>query len=140
MTDYLDIGVVRIQSGGTQKDRFVGLAQAVPYEAIQDRVAAQGRSILWLVLLLSGVAAGLASVFSLVLTRPLKRITQTIRRLGRDEAGAELPLPLRDHSEIGVLARSFHTMVEQARERRRELQQSETLVLHDHDPLIVQDR
>lgn len=58
---------VRFRVGMTGSQCYVGLAQAVPYEAIQDTVKVQGKSILWLVLTLTGVtaflAAGLASGF-----------------------------------------------------------------------------
>ena len=108
------------------EQHYVGLAQAVSYEGIQDAVKAQGQSIFWLVLLLSGAAAVLASFFSLILTRPLKRIIDTTERLGRGEMEGELPV--RDRSEIGVLARSFHAMVQQARQRRIQLQQNEARI------------
>src|SRR5262249_48478642 len=104
------------------------LAQLVSYEAIQARAHPQGKSILWLVLLLSGLAAVLASAFSLVLTLPLKRIIKTVEQLGRGESVDAGSLPLRDRSEIGVLARSLQTAVQQARVRRHELQQSEARI------------
>src|SRR5439155_5422809 len=98
------------------------------YEALQARAPVQGRSILWLVLLLSGLAAVLAAAFSLVLTRPLKRIIKAVAQLGRGESVDEGSLPLRDRSEIGVLARSLKATLQQARARRHELQQSEARI------------
>ena len=121
---------VCIESNSLDKThkRYLGLAQAVSYEAIQDAASIQQKFILWLVLGLSGAAALLASGFARVLTRPLKRITDTVERLGRGESEVEGALPLRDRSEIGVLARSFSAMVQQSRARRVELQQNEARI------------
>ena len=115
--------VVKIQYGLQKKDPYLHLAQAIPYEGIQEAVAAEGRSIRWVVVGLSAAAAVLASLFSLVLVRPLRRIIKATRRLARGDF--QVSLPVSHRGEIGVLANAFQDMVEQIRNRGEALRESE---------------
>jgi signal transduction histidine kinase/CheY-like chemotaxis protein/HAMP domain-containing protein len=110
----------------TPEKMFFNLVRVASYETIQSGIDTQRNFILWLVLGLSAGAAVLASLFSLVLTRPLKRITEATEKFGRGEDyGA---LPVRDRGEIGVLARSFQTMIEQANKHTSELRDREARI------------
>jgi PAS domain S-box-containing protein len=111
-----------IQYDPFHPDRFLVLAQLGSYEAMKAGVEAERASIIWLVLALSAGAAGLAALCSLVITRPLKRIIKATEGFARGEF--DVSLPVKDHTEIGVLARSFGHMVEQVRRRDEELRQS----------------
>jgi PAS domain S-box-containing protein len=115
--------VLRVRIDPMNEDRFLGLAVAEPYESIDAGVYAEFSSIIWLVVILCAAAALLAGLFSLVITRPLKRITEAAKRFGRGEYDAALPV--KNRSEIGVLARAFQHMVEQVNARTQDLQKSE---------------
>jgi PAS domain S-box-containing protein len=106
--------------------KFLGLALASSYEGMNAEVDAERGSILTLVLGLSAAGAGLASLFALVLTRPLKRITQATKGFASGEY--DVSLPVSDRSEIGVLARSFRHMIDQVRERDKDLRRSEARI------------
>ncbi len=70
-----------------------------------------------------GLGAGLLSVmFSMVITRPLRRITEATDRIARGDYGAALPV--RDRGELGALARTFAHMIDQVRRREDELRRS----------------
>ncbi|HEV3443915.1 MAG TPA: histidine kinase dimerization/phospho-acceptor domain-containing protein, partial [Gemmataceae bacterium] len=115
------------------KEKYFGLASAISYESIEDDVKAEARPVRLLVMGLSAGAALLAGLFSLLITRPLKRITRATRGFTRGEFNASLPL--RDRGEIGILARAFKDMIEQVRARGRELQQ-----INEHLEQRVQER
>ncbi|MCG8350281.1 MAG: ATP-binding protein [Chloroflexales bacterium] len=70
------------------------------------------RSIIWIVVVGSGLAGGVALVVALFvsgqLTRPLRLLTQAAQRLATGER--QQPLPINDRGELGDLARAFNTM------------------------------
>src|SRR5207249_3493500 len=76
-----------------------------------------------------------ASLFSLLLTQPIKRITDATKKLAGGEFGVSLPV--RDRSEIGSLARSFQGMVEQVRKRDEELREREARLRKANEELEV---
>jgi PAS domain S-box-containing protein len=114
---------VRIQYDTFDPDRFLGLARVGSYEEMQADIESERGSIIGLILLLSGGAAGLGALFSLVLTRPLNRIIRATDKVAQGQL--DVSLPVKDKGEIGVLARSFQHMVEQVRLRGQEVQESE---------------
>jgi PAS domain S-box-containing protein len=68
----------------------------------------------------------LAMLFSLLLTRPLKKIIASTERVAGGDF--QVQLPVNDQGEIGVLARSFEQMVRQVQERNLALQDRETRI------------
>lgn len=76
-----------------------------------------------------GVAALLATLAVIVTLRPLRRLPQIVRRLGRGEWGAEIavqPKPERD-DEVARLSREFNRMSQALEQRERELIRGERL-------------
>jgi PAS domain S-box-containing protein len=102
--------------------RFYGLAMAVGLEEIRADVGAATWTTWITVLALSGAAAGVAWLFSRMLTRPLERITRATQRIARGEE--DVSLPIKSHDEIGALARSFAEMLDQLKKRREALHES----------------
>ena len=125
--------VVKVSTDSERGERFLGLANAISYESISDDVEAEARPVFYLVMGLSAAAAILAGLFSLLITRPLKRVTRATRGFARGEFNVSLPL--RDRGEIGILARAFKDMIEQVGARGRELQQ-----INEHLEQRVQER
>jgi PAS domain S-box-containing protein len=117
------VHIVRIPYGVLDDPSSLVLLRLVSYEGIEDSVAAETHSFVLLLLGLTVTAGVLAALFSLMLIRPLKRITEATRRLAQGDRN--ISLPLRNRSEIGVLARSFQHMFEEAGKRRLALEQSE---------------
>jgi PAS domain S-box-containing protein len=115
--------LVKVAYDPNDPNKFLGLVQVASYEGMNAVVTAEHKYFLGKALWLSAGAAGLAVLFSLVLTRPLKRIITATRRVAEGEY--DVSLPVRDRGEIGVLARSFQAMIEQLRQRGREVRQSE---------------
>src|SRR5205085_8480140 len=73
-------------------------------------------------LVLTGAATALAALCTLVLTRPLQRIIRATE--GFAQGRTDVPLPVRDRSEIGTLARSFRSMIDTVERRTEDLRQS----------------
>ncbi len=114
---------VRVPYGLNDDNRFLGLAHFASDEKLNGAIVPVVWRIVALVALLGFAAAVLAGLSSLLLTRPLKRIIRAAKGFGRGELDA--PLPVHDRSEIGDLARAFRTMIEQVRQRGRDLERSE---------------
>ena len=107
-------------------ERFIGLAQAAPYEVVlAETIAMRNRSLMLTVLLMAGFIV-LALFLARRLTRPLDQITRATEHFARGEFDGSLPVNAR--GEIGVLARAFHDMIQQVAERDRALQESEARV------------
>jgi PAS domain S-box-containing protein len=112
----------RVRYAPFDDQHFLGLFQLASYEAMRAPVDAERWSTVWLVLGLSAAAASLAGLSSLVLTRPLRRIIRATE--GFAVGKVDVPLPVRDRSEIGILARSFQEMIGQVQQRTADLEQS----------------
>jgi PAS domain S-box-containing protein len=117
------VHVVKILYGVLDDPSSLVLLRLVSYEGIEDSVAAETSSFVVLLLCLTVAAGVLAALFSLMLIRPLKRITEATRRLALGDRN--ISLPIRNRSEIGVLARSFQHMFVEAQRRRLALEHSE---------------
>ncbi len=115
--------MVKIQYGLRDDERYLGVAHLTSYDKLNQPIYENSQNMLRLVLLLGFAAAVLAGLSSLLLTRPLKRIIRAAKKFGRGELDA--PLPIHDRSEIGDLARAFRQMIEQVRQRGRDLERSE---------------
>lgn len=107
-----------------QPKRFVGLAWAASTEEIEADFNEEVSKSWWLITVVSMIALGLVPLFSVYITRPLKRLTQVTSQIATgvfDESS--LMEAEQAPGEIGQLARSFHVMVEQVRERNQALEQ-----------------
>jgi signal transduction histidine kinase/DNA-binding response OmpR family regulator len=96
---------------------YIGMA--APRETIDARIDDNRLAILKVTVLCVLGAIGLAVLGSILLTRRLNAITAATQELAAGKA--DVRLPVRDKSEIGVLARSFAYMVEQIQQRQREI-------------------
>ena len=114
---------VRVQYNQADDKRYLGVARLAPNEKLKDRIIPVIWQIVALVMVLGFAAAVVAALSSLLLTRPLNGIIRAAKGFGRGEFDA--PLPTDDHSEIGDLARAFKNMIEQVRQRSRDLERSE---------------
>jgi signal transduction histidine kinase/DNA-binding response OmpR family regulator len=119
--------LVRLQFEPRHPERFLDIAVCVSNEEIASDVETEVDAIKWTALGMAAAAGGLAVLFSLVITRPLKKIISSTKRLikGNYNLGE---LPVNDRGEIGVLARSFADMVEQLNERRRAVQEEQVKI------------
>jgi PAS domain S-box-containing protein len=114
---------VKIQYDPFDKDRFLAVARLVSEEEMNVAIQHQRFFVVGLIVALSIGAALLAALGSLVLTRPLKRIIRATQGVARGELNVSLPV--KDHGEIGDLARSFQHMVDQVQQRSQQLKESE---------------
>lgn len=102
--------------------RYLDLAAAASRDEFAADVTWEFRDIKWYAALLVIIAAAVAAGMSLFITRPLQKITRSAERVAQGEY--DVALPLKDRSEIGVLARSFQHMIWEIRDRRAKLQTS----------------
>ncbi|QDU46968.1 Signal transduction histidine-protein kinase BarA [Symmachiella dynata] len=100
-------------------DRYLGMVIAASYEEFLAEGAAVRNYALLVVGMLILIGALLAFLVSGVMTRPLQRINAATTQLA--DGNFDVSLPVKDKSEIGVLARSFSDMVKQLQERNADL-------------------
>lgn len=116
-----------------KQKKYADLAVAVSYEEIAADVNNEVRKIQFKAIWLGLAAGGLAALFSLIITRPLNKIITSTERIAQGDF--DVQLPVKDHGEIGVLARSFKNMVEQIRERNRNLAEEQQKIRELNDDL-----
>jgi len=114
------VNFTKIPFDPTRPERFIAVAMAQHYDSI---VAVQSEVLnevmMWTLLLAVG-AVGLAILFSIHLTRPIKQMTQAIDAFAQ-EGLSEASLPVGQGDEVGLLARSFASMARQVEESRASL-------------------
>jgi diguanylate cyclase (GGDEF)-like protein len=122
-----------IQFGGFTGDRVVGSVRVVPAlnwvvvaeiptaEAFQQ-VAHLRNVTLGIVLLLLAVAGALAYLLSLLIVRPLNRLTQAAAKVAKGDLDVGLPVTPGGGSEVGYLTEVFNDMVARLRDSRTELE------------------
>jgi len=122
-----------IQFGGFTGDRVVGSVRLVPAlnwvvvaeiptaEAFQQ-VAHLRNVTLGIVLLLLAVAGALAYLLSLLIVRPLNRLTQAAAKVAKGDLDVGLPVTPGGGSEVGYLTEVFNDMVARLRDSRTELE------------------
>ena len=120
-----------IQFGSFTGDRVVGSVRAVPAlnwvvvaeiprgEAFQQ-VARLRNVTLGIVLLLLAVVGALAYLLSLLIVRPLDRLTEAAAKVAKGDL--DVGLPVTTGSEVGYLTAVFNDMVARLRESRAELE------------------
>lgn len=104
-----------------KKERFIAIGIAEEYSAIASAQAELVKGDLWWTVVLIVFGALLAFVFSLLITRPLKAITQSIESFGISKSIEGLPVNRKD--EFGILARSFFQLFMQVNESQTSLRQ-----------------
>jgi diguanylate cyclase (GGDEF)-like protein len=126
---------VRMPFGGEGEGRFMVVGLSQPLADVQGEVVDLGRSILKILLVLSGVGVVLAAWVSRVLTQPLRVMVKATQAFSRGQPHGALPVQRSD--EVGELARSFHDMEQQISRQITELSASRDAMaqLAHHDVL-----
>lgn len=126
---------VRMPFGGEGEGRFMVVGLSQPLAAVRGEVVDLGRSILKILLVLSGVGVVLAAWVSRVLTQPLRVMVKAAQAFSRGQTHGALPVQRSD--EVGELARSFHDMEQQIGRQLTELSVSRDAMaqLAHHDAL-----
>jgi len=122
-----------IQFGGFTGERVVGSVRVVPAlnwvvvaeiptaEAFQQ-VAHLRNVTLGIVLSLLAVVGALAYLLSLLVVRPLNRLTQAAAKVANGDLDVGLPVTPGGGSEVGYLTEVFNDMVARLRDSRTELE------------------
>lgn len=117
-----ELNLMKVPFDPDRSERFLVVGQA----ANSDKLLAGANQFRQNLLLSAGwllvVATLLAFIFSSVITRGLKKITQATERIAKGEYEFQA-LPTKSRDEIGLLATRFQHMAEQVRERNELLEQ-----------------
>jgi signal transduction histidine kinase/CheY-like chemotaxis protein len=108
-----------VTKGEPLPEQCLYVAMAAPIEAIDARINDYLSEILFVVVLCVLGAVPLTVLGSVFLTRRLNAITAATEELAAGKY--DVQLPMKDPTEIGVLARSFAAMVGQIQERQRQI-------------------
>ncbi len=119
--------VLPIHESGQGKTPVAGMLFMTPYSAIQGTVppfiASVSRSILLGSIIVAVFAALAAVFFSRTITRPLAKLTQTVRKLEAGDYNAQVKT--NGGGELGELATAFNEMAKQLADDVNELRQQE---------------
>ena len=133
----LAIQFLKVPFDPDQPDRFLGVALAISYDDFMVGPIAMRNRAAMTTVVLTAMAALLAFLFSRVLVRPLDQITRAAEALATESPNVPLPLSARD--EIGILARSFQTMIERVIERNREVRLRDRAIQSASNGIIITD-
>ena len=95
------------QSGET----LGALVLSLPVDELQTALETVKRQLMTVFLIVAGAAMAAALMLSGMLTRPVKALTQTIRRMGKGDLSARVNV--RTSGELKELAESYNAMAEQ---------------------------
>ena len=95
------------QSGET----LGALVLSLPVDELQSALETVKRQLMTVFLIVAGAAMAAALMLSGMLTRPVKALTQTIRRMGKGDLSARVNV--RTSGELKELAESYNAMAEQ---------------------------
>ena len=110
---------VKIGFDSRLPDRYLGLAVVSSSEAALASSKQLLNFSIGLTLIIIVVATGLALLVSRPLVQPIRQIIQAAERIAGGNFNVSLPVEAKD--EVGTLARTFQTMVDQVQTRRDEL-------------------
>lgn len=94
-------------------------------------VRAFGRKVLITATATALIVTLLALIFAGVLTRPLRELAESVRKLGIGEAGVQVPV--RSQDEFGDLAQAFNKMSGDIKDQRNQLQKQ----INDNQELLL---
>lgn len=126
---FTHFDLVEIGSPGFFQKFFIGIS--ADYDDIvagTHGIVVDTMLVAALILISSVLATG---VFSQIITRPIRNITEWVNADGRDDMASKLPLD--DRTEVGVLARSFLGLV-------NSLRSSEQSLVRKNQELLVRNR
>ena len=87
------------------------LVLSLPVDELQTALETVKRQLMTVFLIIAGAAMAAALMLSGMLTRPVKALTQTIRRMGKGDLSARVNV--RTSGELKELAESYNAMAEQ---------------------------
>lgn len=87
------------------------LVLSLPVDELQTALETVKRQLMTVFLIVAGAAMAAALMLSGMLTRPVKELTQTIRRMGKGDLSARVNV--RTSGELKELAESYNAMAEQ---------------------------
>jgi signal transduction histidine kinase len=110
----------KIAFDSSRPERFIAVVMTQQYSNIVSEQSEVLNDIVLWVLLLALVAAGIAVVFSIRLTRPIQLMTHAVDEYSQ-KGSTSKSLPVTYGGEVGVLARSFNTMIQQVEQSQAQL-------------------
>lgn len=116
----LAVGLRRVLFDAALAHRFMVVVFTKERSAVVSATTASGSRSLIAALIVTAIALVFGWWFGRNLVTPLRHIANASTVYGID--GARLDLPVRAQDEIGVLARSMNTMIEQVEERTGQLE------------------
>ena len=114
------INFTKIRFDTERPERFIAIGMTELYSSITAKQVGVLTNVVWIALLLAVAATLLAIWFSFRLSRPIKNITQAVEDFTHQRATNEV-MPVHLNDEIGVLARSFDSMIVQIEEAQLNL-------------------
>jgi signal transduction histidine kinase/HPt (histidine-containing phosphotransfer) domain-containing protein len=108
-------GVVRLPFDSRQTQRYITVAVTEPYASALASATAARTTLMPMLYVVALATILLAILAAVTLTRPLRRMTASVRAFA--DSGQDLPLPTGETNEIGTLARAFEQMREEVRAR-----------------------
>ena len=114
------INFSKIHFDSSRPERFIAIGMTELYSSIVEKQSGVLTDVIWTALLLAVMATLLAILFSFRLSRPIKQITQAVDNYTHEVATNEV-MPIHLNDEIGILARSFDSMMRQIKEAQLNL-------------------
>lgn len=114
------ISFTKIPFDITHPERFISVTMTQDYKSILAEQSAVLNNIIAWTFILSIIAMTLGIIFSIRLIRPIKQMTQLADDFAQNK-DMEISLPVVRNDEVGVLARSFASMISQIKKSQKEL-------------------
>lgn len=132
------IYVLKTQYSLSEVKRFIGLVHVEKISAIMARSKSVVNETLLLIFGLIVISICIGLYFSRRLISPLKQISLATTHFAEEEKETRFQLFIESNDEIGDLARSFQTMIENMKARSRELI-FQKLALDEHAIVSIAD-
>jgi signal transduction histidine kinase/HPt (histidine-containing phosphotransfer) domain-containing protein len=108
-------GVVRLPFDTGKTARLLTIVVSAPYASAVGSAEAARATLLPMLIVVMLATLLLVLLAATTLTAPLRRMTASVKAFA--EEGKDLPLPVEEKNEIGVLARAFARMRDEVRTR-----------------------
>lgn len=119
---YIHFHKVKLDEANT--GRFIGLVETQSDTGIYHRVSSVINEIILLTLVLVIIGSLLASIFSRLITKPLKELIDATAVVA--SGNLDVSIPVNSNDEIGLLASSFNSMVKKL-----------TTIISEKDKLVL---